>query len=150
MILRIGFWFGVLLVAVFVAHWGAGRLTEPLKKLRRQWGITAVAGGSLIGLASASPEIGTNTVSAVQGVSGIGLGNMLGANIISIPLMVTVAYIATRKRDLSDNTSNAGHSPTRRANTAHHSHEQHRREQYIQVNQSAVTVLALPILESSS
>ncbi|EJN56841.1 sodium:calcium antiporter [Halogranum rubrum] len=146
MILRIGFWFVVLLAAVFVAHWGAERLTEPLKKLRRQWGITAIAGGTLIGLASASPEVGTNTISAIQGVSGIGLGNMLGANIISVPLMVTVAYVATRKRNLSDDTSESGQSSTGDSATTHQNHEQHRHERLLQVDQSAVTVLALPYL----
>ena len=31
-------WFGVLVVAVFMTHWGAEQLTKQLKKLRKQWG----------------------------------------------------------------------------------------------------------------
>lgn len=31
-------WGGVLVVAVFAAHWGAERLSAPLKTVRRQWG----------------------------------------------------------------------------------------------------------------
>ena len=59
-------WGLVLLAAVWAAHWGAERLARPLKKLRRQWGFTAAAGGSFIGLAAASPEIGINVASAAQ------------------------------------------------------------------------------------
>ena len=93
-------WVGVLLLAVWAAHWGAEHLANPLKKLRKQWGISVTAGGALIGLATASPEVGINITSAIQGVSDIGLGAMIGANIIALPLLVTVAYVATRKRQL--------------------------------------------------
>ena len=43
---------------------GGEHLAHPLKKLRRQWGFTAGAGGSFIGLAAASPEVGINITSA--------------------------------------------------------------------------------------
>ena len=67
-------WVGILLIAVWAAHWGAERLSDPLKKLRKQWGFSVAAGGSFLGLAAASPEIGINTTSAVRGVSDIGVG----------------------------------------------------------------------------
>lgn len=82
-------WGIVLLLAVWAADWGAERLAKPLKKLRRQWGLTEVAGAGFVGLAAASPEIGINTTNAIQGVSDIGLGVMLGSNILAIPLVVT-------------------------------------------------------------
>ena len=39
-------WALVLIAAVWTTHWGAERLAEPLKKLRRQWGISAAASGA--------------------------------------------------------------------------------------------------------
>lgn len=90
-------WAVVLLAAVWVAHWGAEHLAEPLKRIRRQWGLTGAAGGSLIAIATASPEIGINVTAAFRDVSSIGLGAMLGANIIAIPIVVTVAYMAARR-----------------------------------------------------
>ena len=90
-------WVVVLLAAVWVAHWGAEHLAEPLKRIRRQWGLTGAAGGSLIAIATASPEIGINVTSVFRDVAGIGLGAMLGANIIAIPIVVAVAYLAARK-----------------------------------------------------
>lgn len=37
-------WALVLLTAVWVAHWGAEHLAEPLKRMRRQWGVAGAAG----------------------------------------------------------------------------------------------------------
>lgn len=124
-------WVGVLLLAVWAAHWGAERLSDPLRKLRKQWGFSVAAGGSFIGLAAASPEIGINTTSAIRGVSDIGLGAMLGSNVIAIPLMVATAYIVTRKAKLGGK---------------HENHEQHRREHIVAVDPGAVKVQALPYL----
>ncbi|MFC4989598.1 sodium:calcium antiporter [Saliphagus infecundisoli] len=138
MSLRIGFWFGILLISVFAAHWGAERLSSPLKKLRRQWGLTAVAGGTFIGLAAASPEIAINTVSALRDVGSIGLGNSFGANVLSMPLMVTAAYLAVRTTDVTqqrgeDSKAAASQNPT-------DSPEQ------LPVRRTAVTVLAIPYI----
>ena len=86
-------WIFVLLCAVWAAHWGADQLVIPLQKLRQQWGVSEAAGAAFVALATASPEIGTNTMSAVQGLSDFGLGNLLGSNIISVPAIVTVRLI---------------------------------------------------------
>lgn len=124
-------WLGLLLVAVWLAHWGAEHLAEPLRKLRRRWGFSVAAGGSFVGLAAASPEIGINATSAVRGVADIGLGAMLGSNALAIPIMVATAYLATRKADLG---------------RGHPDHERHRREHRLRVDPQAVTVQALPYL----
>ena len=124
-------WVAVLLLAVWAAHWGAEHLADPLKNLRKQWGISVSAGGALIGVATASPEIGINTTSAIRGVSDIGLGAMIGANIIALPLLVTVAYVATRKKQLGGE---------------HAGHERHLQQHLLPVDARAVTVLVLPYL----
>ncbi|MGD8176674.1 sodium:calcium antiporter [Marinimicrobium sp. ARAG 43.8] len=89
-------WEIVLLIAIWAAHWGADQLASPLKKLRKGWGFSGVAGGALVGIATASPELAINITSAAKGVSDIGLGAMLGANLIALPLTLTVGYIAFR------------------------------------------------------
>ncbi len=88
-------WVLLLLASVYAAHWGADKIAEPLQKLRQQWGLSEAAGAAFVAFATASPEIGTNTTSAIRGFSDIGLGNLLGSNIISVPAIVTVAYIAS-------------------------------------------------------
>ena len=154
-------WAGVLLAAVWAAHWGAERLADPLKKLRRQWGFSAAAGGAYIGLAAASPEIGINATSAVRGVSDIGLGTMLGSNIIAIPLMVLVAYWASRKERLGDESDDGDGESSEDESDARadddsggssdetenpEDHERHLRQGILRVKREAVTVLALPYL----
>lgn len=124
-------WGIVLIIAVYAAHWGAENLSKPLKKLRKQWGFSMAAGGALVGLAAASPEIGINITSAATGVGDIGLGTMLGSNVIAIPLMVITAYIATRK--LSKKNADKGHG-------------RHLKEHLLHVDPQAVTVQALPYL----
>lgn len=139
-------WAGVLVVGVFVAHWGAEQLSKPLKKLRQQWGLTAVAGGAFVGLAAASPEISINTVSALRGVSDIGLGVMLGSNIVSMPLIVTVAYLASRKRGLNPSEGQTSSSQRSNPGQKNSQHDTHRQTQLLRVKRDAVTILALPYL----
>lgn len=124
-------WALVLVAAAWLAHWGAEHLAHPLKKLRKRWGFSVAAGGSIIGVAAASPEIGINVTSAARGVGDIGLGANLGSNIIAIPMMVMVAYIATRKKHLGKQ---------------HEQHEEHLEQHLLRVKKQAVTVQALPYL----
>lgn len=123
-------WAIVLLAAVWAAHWGAERLAHPLKKLRKHWGFSLAAGGALVGVAVASPELGINITSAARGVSGIGLGVLLGSNIMAIPIMVTVAYLATRKKNIP----------------GHKGHKEDIQKHRLKVEPQAVKVLALPYL----
>jgi cation:H+ antiporter len=129
----IAVWVGVLLASVWLAHWGAEHLSDPLKKLRRQWGFSVAAGGAFVGLAAASPEIGINSTSALRGVGDIGLGALLGSNVLAIPMMVVTAYLATRKSGIGEKDG-------------HENHEAHRRAHLLQVDRQAVTVQALPYL----
>lgn len=151
-------WVPVLLAAVWAAHWGAEHLSEPLKKLRRQWGFSVAAGGSFIGIAAASPEIAINTTSALQGVTEIGLGVMLGSNIIAIPAMVATAYLFTRRRNLSEGSSaqggnggesgggNQGSGSSGESGAGHENHGEHIEKHILAVDHTAVTVQALPYL----
>jgi len=135
-------WVAVLLAAVWTAHWGAERLSSPLKKLRSQWGFSVVAGGSFLGLASAAPEIGINTTSAIRGVGDIGLGALLGSNVIAIPIMIVVGYLATRKKGLSSGGQKTGNDGGRQSRD----HAEHRSEQLLRVERGAVSVQAIPYL----
>ena len=159
-------WIPVLLAAVWAAHWGAEHLSDPLKKLRRQWGFSVAAGGSFIGIASASPEIAINTTSALQGVSEIGLGVMLGSNVIAIPVIVATAYFFTRRRNVGGDSGGKGQggkaasggegrtrkddqgsgSGDRGGGGGHQGHGRHLEEKVLAVDHTAVTVQALPYL----
>ena len=121
----------VIVAAVWAAHWGAEHLAEPLKKLRNKWGLTGAAGGALVAIATTMPEIGINITSAIRGVVDIGLGAMLGANIVALPLTITVAYAAfrtdSRNKQMEESDGQA-------------------RGRVLRVQREAVTVQALPYL----
>lgn len=99
-------WMGVLVASVFATWWGAGRVAVLLRVLRRRWGLSEAAGASFIAIATASPEIGVNLAAAVRGQADIGLGNMLGANIVPIPVVLAVAFLASWRR--GDDPDNEG------------------------------------------
>jgi cation:H+ antiporter len=122
-------WAGVLIIAAWAAHWGADKLLLPLKLLRKQWGLTASAGAAFLAIVTASPEVAINITSAARGVSDIGLGNLLGSNIISIPLITTIAYLASR-RQFKNNQQ----------------HQKHLEENTLALNKRSVVVLSLPYL----
>lgn len=96
-----------LVVAAFVARWGAEQLAAPLKAVRLRYGFTGAAGGPPIPFGSARPDVGINTVSAITGTASIGLGSMLGSTVVSIPITVAVAYAAVR-RNRSDSGGGDG------------------------------------------
>ena len=97
--------------------------------LRKQWGLTASAGAAFLAIVTASPEVAINITSAARGVSNIGSGNLLGSNIISIPLMVTIAYFASRKQFKK--------KPK---------HQEHLDAHLLALNKRSVSVLSLPYL----
>ena len=133
---------------MWAAHWGAEKLAHPLKKLRRQWGFSAAAGGSFIGIAAASPEIGINIASAARGVADIGLGASIGSNILAIPVVVTVAYIATRTSMIKGGADQQGREQdggTSEGNSGE-DHEEHLQHHLLRVRKQAVTVQALPYI----
>ena len=136
-------WALVLVAAIVAAHWGAERLAEPLKKLRRQWGFSAAAGGAFVGIAAASPEVGINIASAVRGVADIGLGAAIGSNILAIPLVITVAYIASRKAVLGQGSEAEGED---QGGESPEEHTKHLRDRLLRVRMEAVPVQALPYL----
>lgn len=92
-------WTAALLVAVGAAHWGANRLAPPFEKLRRSLGLSSAAGGALVGLALAFPEVSITTSSVVLGAGDVGLGILVGGSVLSLPLLLSIAYVASRNLD---------------------------------------------------
>ena len=105
---------------------------------RKKYGIAPAAGGVLVALASASSDVAVNTVSAIKGVGQIGLGNLLGSNVVSIPLVATAAYLASRKKKLG------GGGEGQQGQGEDHS--RHVKQGTMRIERGSVTVVALPYL----
>jgi cation:H+ antiporter len=89
-------WLGLVLIGISAMQWGAARAADLLDILRGHWGLPATAGGALMGLATASPEIAVNVTSVVFGWPDLGLGTALGSNVPALPLAFLLAYLSTR------------------------------------------------------
>lgn len=90
-------WISILILSTIGMYFGAEWFVDILAVLRIRWGISAAFAGTIIAIASTSPEVIMNITSATLDVGDIGLGNVLGSNILNIPILVFVAYIASRK-----------------------------------------------------
>jgi cation:H+ antiporter len=91
-------WFAAVVAGVAAMHWGSGRACRLLGYLRRIWGLPATAGGVLLGMATASPEISINVASVAFGWPDLGLGAALGSNVPALPLIFGIAYLSVRWR----------------------------------------------------
>lgn len=95
-VLSIGGWLALVLAGIGMMQWGSQRVCAMLGELRRHWGLAETAGGTMIGLATASPEISVNVASVAFGWPDIGLGTALGSNVPALPLIFAIAYVSTR------------------------------------------------------
>lgn len=140
-------WFLILLIAAFAAHWGAERLSKPLRKLTRQWGLTAVAAGAMLALFTAGGEVMINATSALRGVGNIGLGMTFGSSIVHIPAIVTVVYLATRKERLGREEGQDGEQENNVQNEeAPEQHQRHVAKNLLYITEDAVSVVVIPYL----
>jgi cation:H+ antiporter len=95
-VLSLLLWFGLVILGVLAMYWGSSRVCTLLEMLRGRWGLPATAGGVLMGIATASPEISVNTASVAFGWPDLGLGAALGSNVPALPLVFILSYLATR------------------------------------------------------
>ena len=96
-ILWASIWFIILGLATIIMYFGAEWFVDILADLRIRWGISAAFAGTVIAVASTAPEVIMNITSATLDVEEIGLGNVLGSNILNIPILVLIAFIASRR-----------------------------------------------------
>lgn len=89
-------WLGLVVIGIGTMQWGASRAADLLDALRDRWGLPATAGGALMGLATASPEIAVNVGSVALGWPNLGLGTALGSNVPALPLAFLLSYLASR------------------------------------------------------
>jgi cation:H+ antiporter len=89
-------WLAVIAAGILAMQWGAQRICAFCGMLRGRLGLAEVAGGALIGVATASPEISINTAAVLFGWPDLGLGAALGSNVPALPLVVIIAFLSTR------------------------------------------------------
>lgn len=89
-------WIAVLLGGIVAIQWGARRVAGLLGIVQARFGFAETAGGALLALATASPEVSINIVSVAFGWPDIGLGTALGSNVPALPLIMIIGYTSMR------------------------------------------------------
>lgn len=89
-------WIAMLLGGVYAMQWGATRAVEVLDGLRGRLGLHAAAGGAIMGLATAMPEISVNIASVAFKWPDLGLGAALGSNVPALPFAFALSWAAVR------------------------------------------------------
>jgi cation:H+ antiporter len=89
-------WTLALLAGIAAMHWGSQRTCDAMTDVCERRGLPAVAGGALMGLATASPEITVNAVSVAFSWPDLGLGAALGSNVPALPLIFLLAMLSRR------------------------------------------------------
>jgi cation:H+ antiporter len=90
-------WVGLVVVGIAAMQWGAARAAGALEAYRHGAGLTGTVAGTLLGIATATPEIAVNVASVGFGWPDLGLGTALGSNVPALPLAFLLAWLSLRR-----------------------------------------------------
>ncbi len=83
-----------VVIGLVVLVWSADRFIYGAAGLARTAGISPIIVGMVIvGFGTSSPELAVSTLAALQGSSGIALGNVVGSNIANVALILGVCAL---------------------------------------------------------
>lgn len=78
-----------VIVGLVLLIWSADKFIDGVANLARSWGVSPfIIGVLIVGLGTSAPEMLVAAVAALDGNSGIGIGNALGSNITNITLVI--------------------------------------------------------------
>jgi cation:H+ antiporter len=89
-------WVGLVVAGIAAMQWGAARAAAALDLYRNAAGLTGTVAGTLLGVATATPEISVNVASVAFGWPDLGLGTALGSNVPALPLAFLLAWLSLR------------------------------------------------------
>lgn len=79
----------ILIAGLTVIMGGANMLTDGASALARRWGVSdLVVGLTIVAFGTSTPELAISVTSAIQGNTGIAVGNVVGSNIFNILVIV--------------------------------------------------------------
>jgi len=85
----------LLIVGLLLILGGANFLTDGASALAKRFGISdLVVGLTVVAFGTSAPELTISVISAVQGNTGIAIGNVVGSNILNILLIIGAVALA--------------------------------------------------------
>ena len=74
--------------------WGADWLTDGASSLARRWGVSdLVTGLTVVAFGTSAPELAISILSAVDGSTGLAVGNVVGSNIFNILVIIGITAL---------------------------------------------------------
>lgn len=84
----------VMIVGVVLIMGGANYLTDGSSAVARKWGVSdLVIGLTIVAFGTSAPELAISVISAINGSSGIALGNVVGSDIFNILAIVGIVAL---------------------------------------------------------
>lgn len=93
-------WF-ILFFSLVVLMFSSNKTVNYVMKLSDLFGISGLTAGFIIlSVATSLPELVVSSISSFEGRGGLGIGNILGANIADVTLVLGLAVIISKKRGI--------------------------------------------------
>jgi cation:H+ antiporter len=111
-------WIALVVAGIAAMQWGAARAAGALDAYRDAAGLRGAVAGTLLGVATATPEISVNVASVAFGWPDLGLGAALGSNVPALPLVFALAWLSLRTAPRPPPVPDGGRTPLVKAAAA--------------------------------
>lgn len=83
-----------LIIGLVLILWGANALIDGASAIARRWGVSdMIIGLTVVALGTSAPELTISIISAIDGKSGMAIGNVVGSNIFNVFVIIGVTSL---------------------------------------------------------
>lgn len=78
-----------LIIGLLLILWGANALIDGASSIARKWGVSdLIIGLTIVAFGTSAPELTISIISAINGYSGMAIGNVVGSNIFNVLVII--------------------------------------------------------------
>ena len=83
-----------LIIGLLLILWGANALTDGASAIAKKWGVSDLfIGLTIVAFGTSAPELTISIISAINGNSGMAIGNVVGSNIFNVFVIIGVTSL---------------------------------------------------------
>lgn len=83
-----------LVIGLALILWGANALTDGSSSVAKRWGVSdMMIGLTIVAFGTSAPELTISVISAIEGNSGMAIGNVVGSNIFNVLAIIGVTAL---------------------------------------------------------
>lgn len=85
-----------LIIGLILILVGANMLTDGASAVAKRWGVSdLVVGLTVVAFGTSAPELAISVVSAINGNSGLAIGNVVGSNIFNVLVIIGITALCS-------------------------------------------------------